>query len=94
MKSTQWTAAFATTKVNVYSVCARKFRLRAIVKEIWETEVPYWGLRAKQFADIVFRFCCRNDQSLKMSHNSPRDWSIFDQSVSRSEEGAKRHFGA
>ena len=42
-------------------------------------EVLQWGPE-KQFAD----FDCRNDQSLKILHNSS---SILDQYVSQSEEG-------
>ena len=43
----------------------------------------------KQFAESVYRFDSRNDQNLKISHNSPA--VILDQYVSRSR--AKRHLG-
>jgi len=58
-------------------------RVGAIPQGDYGKAVPQWGpetepwrgfQKLKQFADIVYTFCdCRNDQNLKISHNSLSD---------------------
>jgi len=59
---------------------------------LW-SEVPQWGslgLSPKSWSSLLTLFAdfdCKNDQNVKISHNSPDSWPVY------SRWGAKRHFG-